>query len=138
MWSQGILETSGTKSTVNEMIQAAGCVNVCPSSEEHLTVNIERLLEWTPDIIIMWCNEKLDPSDIINNPTLKNLRSVQTHSVYELPSVFECDMWTLKFQYVVKLLAKSAYPTKHVALDLQNEKAHMLIYLYGKNLVTTR
>ena len=133
MWSQGILETSGTNSTVNELIQAAGCVNVCQSPQEHLSINIETLLAWNPDIILMWCNEKLDPADILINPSLRSIRAVTDRKVYELPSQFECDLWTLKFQFVVKLLASYAH-TDGTALDLHHEEAKMLAFLYGKDL----
>jgi iron complex transport system substrate-binding protein len=138
MWTQVMLETSGVKSTVNEMINAAGCVNVCQAQQEHVTVNIETLLGWNPDIILMWCNEKLEPSDIINNPTFKNLHAVKTHHVYELPSAFECDLWTLKFQYVVKLLAKNAHANQYSYMNLQKEKDSMMLFLYGNKMLAKK
>ena len=135
MWPQSELETSGVKSTVNEMIEASGCVNVCRDSMEHLAVNVERLINWNPDVIIMWCNEKLNPRDIMDNPPFQLIRAVENRQVYELPSQFECDLWTLKFQYVVRLLAAYAYEARFDTLELSGQKAKMMEFLYGKPLM---
>jgi iron complex transport system substrate-binding protein len=132
MWSQGLLETSGTSSTVNELIELAGAKNVCRSTHEHLVVNMENILEWNPDVIIMWYNADKLPSDIMNIPEWRNTSAVKNGQVYQLPSVFLCDLWTLKFQYAAKLLAKWCYPGSFTGLDMEKEKDNMLLNLYGQ------
>lgn len=109
MWAQGINHTSGKNSTVNQLFEFAGIENVVDSETEHLTVNVEKILEWNPDIIIMWQNDKLKPEDVISHPILKNTKAAQLKQVYMLPDVFDCDLWTLKMQHAVKLVSNWAY-----------------------------
>jgi iron complex transport system substrate-binding protein len=135
MWAQGITETSGLNSTVNELMQAAGVMNACTMEPEHLTVSIEKLYDWNPDMIVMWYNEKLDPRDIIDNPLLQGLRAVQTGRVYELPDPFTCDFWTLKFPYPVKLLNSWAYAKSPEGRKaIHTEPGPMFSALYKQSL----
>jgi iron complex transport system substrate-binding protein len=132
IWPQGLLETAGTTSTVNELIELAGAKNSCSVPQEHAVINKENLLDWNPDIIALWFNALQNPDDIINNSGLKYLNAVSNRQVYELPSVFLCDLWTLKFQYAAKLLAKWCYPSAYTDLNADEEKRKMLIELYGE------
>ena len=135
MWAQGNLETSCGGSMVNDLISLAGGRNVCGGiSSEHLVVNMEQVLAWNPDMIVMWFNERKKPLDIINDPQWRTIRAVRNTRVHQLPEVFLCDLWTLKFQYAVKLLAKWTHPEKFRKLDLKEEKRSMLRMLYGRKL----
>ncbi len=131
MWAQSILNTAGKNSTVDQVIEGALGFNVCRSELEHLVINKENLLIWNPEIIIMWQNERLDAVDILKEPGLQTIDAVQNNRVYELPSVFYGDLWTLKFQYVIKMMAKWFWPAELKTLDLEHEKTKMLDMLYG-------
>jgi len=109
MWAQGINETAGINSTVNQLLESAGTINACKLPDEHVTINIEKLIDWDPDIIVMWYNEKLDPQDVIDNPLLQGLKAVRNNEVFEFPSAFDCDLWTVKFVYPVQLISQWAY-----------------------------
>lgn len=104
MWTQGLLETSGKHSTVSELLEYAGLRNVCDMKEEHVNVNIEKLYEWNPEIIVMWHNERIDPVDVISNKQFSGIAAVKNKKVFELPEIFQCDFWTLKFVYPVYLM----------------------------------
>jgi iron complex transport system substrate-binding protein len=133
MWAQGNLETSCGESTVNDLIQLAGGRNVCASlPNEHLVVNLERVLSWDPELIVMWYNEKKDPADILGDPQWKRIQAVQKGRVHEFPEVFWCDLWTLKFVCAVKLAAKWTHPELFRDVDLEKEKQKMMDFLYGK------
>lgn len=132
IWPQGLLETAGTTSTVNDLIELAGAKNCCPVPQEHAVINKENLLDWNPDIIVMWFNALQNPDDIIANTDLKYLTAVRNMQVYELPSAFLCDIWTLKFAYTTKLLAKWCYPSAYADLNTDEEKRKMLFELYGE------
>jgi iron complex transport system substrate-binding protein len=131
MWQQGLLETAGTTSTVNELIELAGAKNVCTIEQEHVIINKERLIDWNPDIMVMWYNPSKNPDDIINLTEIQHIKAIKNKQVYELPSVFMCDLWTLKFPYAVKMVAKWSYPSTFSNLNLDEEKQKMLIELYG-------
>jgi iron complex transport system substrate-binding protein len=135
MWAQGELETSGKPSTVDELISMAGAVNVSASiSQEHLVVNMEKVLKWDPQVIVMWYNARKDPVDILHNPMWQSLSSVRQQRVYEFPDTFSCDLWTLKFQYAVKMVAKWCYPEPFRDLDPEKEKVVLFRELYGERL----
>ena len=134
MWAQGIHETSGSNSTVEELLHHAGTSNACDLEQEHVTVSVEKLVDWAPDMIVMWHNEKLDPGDILEDPLLQGVKAVQDNRVYELPGVFLCDFWTLKMQYPVKLISGWAYPGMEPGADGLPGDREMLALLYGKEL----
>jgi len=131
MWSQGPLETSGVNSTVNELITMAGATNICTSPDEHLVVNFEKIIDWNPDIIVMWYNANKDPGDIMQLSAWRKIKAIKEKSVFELPSVFFCDLWTLKFQYAIKMLTAWCYPEEFKDHNLEKEKQQMLTKLYG-------
>ena len=130
-WVQGLLETSGQNSMVNELIELSGCKNVCTSPDEHITINKEKLIEWDPDIIVMWCNSRINSDNIYEMKELARVKAVRNRKVFQIPSSFLCDLWTLKFQYAVKLLSVWANPDKLSDLKLKEEKAKILKGLYG-------
>jgi iron complex transport system substrate-binding protein len=133
MWAQGNLETSCGQSTVQDLIHLAGGKNVCESlSNEHIVVNMEQIMAWNPDIIVMWYNEKKNPSDIINDEQWSLIQAVKKRRVHEFPEIFLCDLWTLKYTYAVKMVAKWTYPQLFKDIDLEKEKRTMLQMLYGK------
>jgi iron complex transport system substrate-binding protein len=132
MWTQGLLETSGTTSTVNELIELAGATNVCRLPYEHVVINKETLLESNPDIILMWYNNSQNPADIWNLPELQGIKAIRNRNVCELPNVFWCDLWTLKYQYAVKVLAKYCHPDSFGNLNPEEEKKKMIVMLYGQ------
>jgi iron complex transport system substrate-binding protein len=134
MWAQGINETSGRNSTVEELLNYAGVRNVCDLDQEHVTVSMEKLIEWNPGMIVMWYNEKLDPEDILKNPVLQGLDAIRNRMVYELPEVFTCDFWTLKMQYPAKVIAAWAYPQQYMVFDRDAELEDLFGILYGKEI----
>lgn len=133
IWNQGLLETAGTTSTVNELIELAGAKNSCTISQEHVVVNKEKLFDWNPDLMVMWFNPSKTPEDILNLSEIQQLKAIQEKQVFEIPSAFLCDLWTLKFPYTAKLLAKWCYPASYSGINLEDEKRKMLIELYGQN-----
>ncbi len=135
MWAQGPLETSCGVSTVDDLIRLAGARNVCASiPREHLVVNMERILSWNPDLIVMWYNTRLDPEDILQKGQWQAVSAVRKGRVHELPDVFLCDLWTLKFPYAVWMLAKWSHPDLFQDVDLVKEKEEMLRFLYDGKL----
>ena len=134
MWAQGNLETSCGGSTVNDLITLAGGKNVCNHiPREHAVINIENLISWNPDIIVMWYNEKKDPVNILNDRQWSRIKAVKEGKVYEFPDVFHNDLWTLKFQYAAKVMAKWNHPGAFQNMNLDHEKKKMWNVLYEKD-----
>ena len=135
MWAQGNLETSCGGSMVDDLITLAGGRNVCGAiRSEHVLVNMENILSWNPDVIVMWHNERKKPADVMTDPQWQLITAVKNHRVYEFPEVFLCDLWTLKFQFAVKMVAKWSNPEQFKGVDLEKERQSMLSKLYGRKL----
>ena len=135
MWDQGPLETAGRNSTVQELIDLAGGTNVAADSElEHLVVNLENVLVWNPELIVMWCNDRLDTEDIGELSGWRSLSAVRNGRVRELPDPFSCDFWTLKYIFTVDLVARWCHPDRFSAKDLEELRADLLNKLYGGRL----
>lgn len=133
MWAQGELETSGKPSTVNELIDLARGENVSGAiNQEHVVVNMERILVWDPEVIVMWPDSRKHPADVLGNPAWRNVRAVKEGRVHQFPEVFSCDLWTLKFQHAVRMVAKWCYPDSFRDVDLEAEKTRLLRALYGE------
>lgn len=132
MWAQGELETSCGGSTVDELIRLAGGTNVCGAiDQEHLVLNIERVLQWDPEVIVMWFNERRDPDDVLALPLWQGVSAVRNGRVHEFPGVFPCDLWTLKFQLAVKMVAGWCHPGLFGNGDLEQERHQVFSRLYG-------
>lgn len=135
MWAQGILETSGAPSTVQDLIELAGGRNLFAHlPQEHLRVKQEQLLAADPEVILMWDNPRLAPADILALPAWQGLAAVKARRVHELPPVFSCDLWTLKYIHAVKLVAAWLHPGRFSDLDLAAEERKMLRMLYRDRL----
>jgi iron complex transport system substrate-binding protein len=133
-WSQGMLETSGRRSMVNELISTISCQNICEIDDEHCVINKENLIAGNPDLIVMWVNEKLNPSDFYEEKSLSSISAIKNKNVVELPTVFETDFWTLKFVQTLRIMAKASHPEVFEQLNLSDEKPKMFKTLYGKEL----
>ena len=135
MWAQGPLETSGKNSTVQELIDLAGGVNVAAGSElEHLVVNMENVLVWNPEVVVMWCNDRMDPADLGQMASWRAVSAVRNSRVHELPDVFSCDFWTLKYLFTVELVARWCHPEQFQSHDLGALRVELLQKLYGPKL----
>lgn len=135
MWAQGDLETSGRSSTVDDLITLAGGRNVCGHiDQEHLVVHLEDLLQWNPDVVVMWTNPAASPQSVMAKPVWRSIRAVQDQRVHELPEVFLCDLWTLKYQFAVRLVSEWCRPAGKSRLDMVQQARSMLGRLYGKAL----
>ena len=135
MWDQGPLDTGGRNSTVQELLDLAGGINVAGDSElEHLVVNLENVLVWNPELIVMWCNDRLNAEDIGELSGWRALSAVRNERVHELPDPFSCDFWTLKYIFTVDLVSRWCYPDRFSAADLAELRADLLNKLYGGRL----
>jgi len=135
MWAQGPLETAGRNSTVQELIDLAGGTNVTAGSGlEHLVVNLENVLVWDPEVIVMWCNERLDPADVAQLGSWRTVAAVRTGRIHELPDPFSCDFWTLKYLFAVELVARWCHPTRFAQNGLDSLRVELFQKLYAGRL----
>ena len=135
MWAQGPLQTAGRNSTVQELIDLAGGTNVAAGSPlEALLVNLENVLVWNPELIVMWCNDRLGPADVGQMAGWRSVSAVREGRVHELPDPFSCDFWTLKYIFTVEQVARWCHPDRFPEDDAESLRAGLLNKLYGGRL----
>ena len=135
MWASGPLQTAGRNSTVQELVELAGGTNVAAGSPlEALVVNLENVLVWNPELIVMWCNDRLGPGDVGEMAGWRTVAAVRNGRVHELPDPFSCDFWTLKYIFTVDLVARWCHPDRFPEDDAEVLRADLLNKLYGGRL----
>lgn len=127
MWGD-VYGTAGLQSTANDLIKMSGGVNVLEDSDfgdkymEHPVLNIETISELDPDVIYMWYNEKLDPSDVMSGEgdfeAWKDLTAVKNKQVYEVTDPFVYDFHSPRLPLALIAMAKNLYPDKYADVDL--------------------
>lgn len=111
-WGQSMLETSCKGSMVDDMIRLAGGKNVCTQQAENSKPSLERVLQWNPDVIVLWPSERRSVQSVLSDTQWRNVAAIINQRVYELPETFFSDLWTLKYQYSLHLMAHWFYPKK--------------------------
>lgn len=139
MWGD-VLGTAGLNSTANELIEKAGGVNVMNywSNEtrtlEHPTLNLESLVQLNPDVIYMWYNTNLDPSDVISGKDFegwKDINAVKNGKVFEVQNPLIFDFHTPRYPLALMIMAKDINPDKFQDLDLDAEIDNMFVDLHS-------
>lgn len=135
-WAQqSFLQTSCESSIVDEIIKTVGGINICGNIRaESQVLTMETLIKLNPDVVIMWFSKTLKPDDIKKNNQYKIVNAVKNHAIYQFDDTFFFDLWTLKFLYSIKFMAKAIYP-EYYKFELLKEKQKIMHFLYGKNLI---
>ncbi len=133
IWPQGVNHTSGTNSTVNDLFEMAQLHNACPLTDEHVALNLENILLWNPDLMVIWPNQRLSAPAIRETTSLASVAAIQNNRVFELPHPFLCDLWTLKMVYAARLLHHWAYPSSDTT-DMTSYGNDFFNQLYSKQI----
>jgi iron complex transport system substrate-binding protein len=135
MWAKGELDSAGSTSIVQELLDISGARNICGHiQQEHVVIGMEHLLIADPPIIFMWYNPLLDPADFLQKPGWRSLAAARNKRIYEMPDLFACDLCTLNFQFSVKLLARWCHPELFNGLDMKMEAERIFSMLYSAKL----
>lgn len=128
MWGD-VYGTAGLQSTANDLIKMSGGINVLEQSDnssvkyvEHPVLNIETISELDPDVIYMWYNEKIDPSDVMSGEgdfaAWKDLTAVKNKRVYEVSDPFVFDFHSPRLPLALTAMAQNLYPDLYQDIDL--------------------
>ncbi|WP_281753404.1 ABC transporter substrate-binding protein [Thermodesulfovibrio yellowstonii] len=134
-WAQhSFLQTSCRGSIVDELINKVGGINICKGIEaESQILTMEKLIKLNPDVIVMWYAKSMSPENVKRNKQYRAVNAVKSGSIYQFSDTFFFDLWTLKFLYSMKFLAKAVYP-EFYRFELDKEKKKIMNFLYGKIL----
>jgi len=144
MWGD-VFGTAGINSTASELISAAGGVNAvslwddATRETEHPVLSMESIAALDPDVIYMWFNPDIDPSDIIGGgqaggfdfSTWSSLSAVKDGRVYELDDPFLYDFMTGRQPIATLKIAKDINPDAFGSIDLTAEYDAFFRAMYG-------
>ncbi len=137
VWGPSLLDLAGNPSTGQDLLALSGIDNAARDvAQEHFVANMEQVLQWNPQSIIMWNNNDADPQDYLGAQEWQTVRAVQDGNVFEVTDdmTFFCDLWTVKYFFAVEAIAKSVYPELFNDLDLAQVRTDMMMALYGKDV----
>jgi iron complex transport system substrate-binding protein len=128
-WSGGrVLSTSGRNSMMNDCIELAGATNVCTTDIDQPNVNAETLLNWDPDLILLWNSSE---DDIYDKKELSSLKAVRNRAVYKMEPTFFYNTHTLKILFAALALNEWAYGKSEDPHAIENAKHEIMTELYG-------
>lgn len=79
-------QVGGKGTSMHTDIERAGGINVAAEQSGFKAINIEQLLLWNPDIILLTNFESgLSPSSLLNDPLLANIAAIKQKRVYQYP-----------------------------------------------------
>lgn len=145
MWGD-ILGTAGLNSATNELIKLAGGKNVLENADfegrmlEHPTISLETLQRLNPDVIYMWYNDKLDPSDVLSGEGefagWHDLNAVKNGRVYEVTDPFVYDSFTPRQPLALMAVAKDIQPDLFADVDMDALIDAFFVDMYGVHYPT--
>ena len=129
-WSGGrIFSTSGRDSMPNTVMTLAGARNVVQTRIDQPNVNPEKLIEWNPDVILLW---NTNPKQIYQRPELNTLTAVKQQQVFNLSPSFLFNPHTPKILLAANQLSHWIYPSATSTQAATQDKLRILTQFYGK------
>jgi iron complex transport system substrate-binding protein len=144
MWGD-VFGTAGTQSTANQLIEAAGGVNVLSewddetAATEHPVLSMETIAQLDPEVIYLWFNPEIDAQDILDGAQVAgydfgpwaNLAAVKAGNVFELDDPFLYDFMTGRQPIATLRIAKDINPEAFADVDLTAEYDAFFQQMYG-------
>lgn len=109
LWSKPTM-VQGGRGDVNDFINLAGGVNVAAAdypNRDYVSVNLEKIISWNPQVIIIWYYARYTPEDILKNPAWKAVAAVKAGRVFKEPF---CEHWGVSASILVLWMSMKLYP----------------------------
>ncbi|MHC1627677.1 MAG: ABC transporter substrate-binding protein [Candidatus Nezhaarchaeales archaeon] len=129
-WSKPLKVTGGLGVT-NTLIELAGGKNPAAlefPDEKYPTVSIEKIIEWEPDVIIIWGAAKYGVEDILNNSQWQSIPAVQNGNVYKYPRT---STWAPEIAILALRFAKWIHPELFSDINIQEYADQLFMQVYG-------
>ena len=126
------MAAAGQSGNFNSDLNIAGGRNVNDSKADSPTINVEQILIWDPDVIVLTNFEHdLTPETLYKNPMLSQLSAVRNKRVYKVPAGgYYWDPPSQDSPLYWIWLAKLMYP-QTVQFDMRHEIRSAYQMLYG-------
>lgn len=126
-WANGrIFSTAGRNSMMNDCLDLAGVKNACPFAMDKPNISPETLIEWNPDMIVMWNDS---PDLFYNKKELGGIKAIQEKQIHNLMPMFYYNPHTFKSLCAAVAIHNWAYESKDG--NGMDEIKEILSKLYG-------
>ena len=117
------------------LIEAAGGLSVSSSLQGHWNdVNLEQILVWNPEVIVIPPYGPVQPATILENPDWQAISAVQTGRVHRMPRIFApMDTPVPESMLGIVWLAELLHPDV-MGFDLEEEMSRFYAFYYGYEL----
>ncbi|MDD2212545.1 MAG: ABC transporter substrate-binding protein [Clostridia bacterium] len=132
-----LLHTNGSAYWGQHLITAAGGINAAQDLDKAKDLNIEQVINWNPDVMILSSNEGkfITIEDIKNNPQLRSIKAVQDNQLYLCPiGTFWWDRPAPEAILGITWLAKTLYPDTFKDIDIVKETKDFYQKFYSYTL----
>jgi iron complex transport system substrate-binding protein len=129
-----LYSTQGANTIMRWYTELAGGVYLPKKLEKYFAVvNMEKIVAWDPDIILLGMNGSFD--SIETNTAFKGLRASKSGRVYKVPAgIFYWDMTSCETALLPLFLAKKFHPDLFKEWDIIREMREFYAEIYGIDL----
>lgn len=129
-----LYSTQGANTIMRWYTELAGGVYLPKKLEKYFAVvNMEKIVAWDPDIILLGMNGSFD--SIRTNTAFKGLRASKSGRVYKVPvGIFYWDMTSCETALLPLFLAKKFHPDLFKEWDIIREMRKFYAEIYGIDL----
>ncbi len=127
LWSSPT-KVTGNAGVTNDLIVNAGAIN--PASElegKYVSVPLEKIVAWNPDVIIIWTHAKYNPEDLINDPKWQDINAIKNKRVYKQPRLLG-DTWSIRVAVLQAWMFDKFYPGR---IDFHKVANEFFEHFYG-------
>lgn len=131
-----LLQVDGTKSIVDEWIQAAGGQNAISAEGNKITTTAEEVIKADPDVIIVGqATTKAARKALKKDARFADLKAVKRNKVYGNPQgTFPWDRYSAEAALQVLWAAKLLHPKEMKAVDMNQKTRHFYEKYYDYDL----
>ena len=107
----------GGHGTVNDFIRLAGGINVAAKAfpnRDYVKVNLEQIIKWNPQIIVIWWWARYNATTILHNPDWSVIAAVKHHMVFKEPYY---EHWSPDASIFILWLAMKMYPSRFQGIN---------------------
>jgi len=130
LWSKPT-KVQGGKGTVNDFIVLAGGINIAAEDlpdKTYVNVDLETIIKWNPDMIVIWYYAKYNETIILNDPAWASITAIKNGKIYKEPYY---EHWNMDAVLFILWLAQKMYPDRFSDIDFINIANEHYMKWYG-------
>lgn len=131
LWQMEPIAPVDGSSLYSKVIARAGGENVAAELTRFQSVDIERVLAWNPEIVLLFCCQARNPADFFQNRLWAGMEAVKNRRVYKVPIAGTRFADMVEGPLFARWLAELMFPEMGRALRRQMQDAYAEIYGYA-------